>query len=124
MARTFLSNFPELVNSLSNLTINATPTPADFADGLHLPVMRFPCDFGIEETEDDLVRERKLWKRLNLAKGRILWVNYSEAVAVGQFRLLWDWIQENSCILLFEVNQHEFFPSGLHFFLKPLDKTF
>lgn len=83
MARTFLSNFPELVNSLSNLTINATPTPADFADGLHLPVIRFPCDFGIEEAEDDLVRERKLWKRLNLAKGRILWVNYSEAVAVG-----------------------------------------
>jgi hypothetical protein len=30
-----------------------------------------------------LVRERKLWKQLNLAKGRILWVNYSEAVAVG-----------------------------------------
>ncbi len=124
MARTFLSNFPELVNSLSNLTINATLTPADFADGLHLPVMRFPCDIGIEEAEDDLVREGKLWKRLNLAKGRILWVNYSEAVAVGQFRLLWDWIQENSCILLFEVNQHEFFPSGLHFFLKPLGKTF
>ena len=123
---TLLTNFPNLINSLSRVSAGAAPTPEDFANSLHLPVIRFPWSFEDEDTadEDDLVKEGKLWQLLNLAKNRILWVNYSETLETGQFRLLLDWIQENSCILLFKVENNDFIPNGLHLFLKPINQTF